>query len=219
MRFTLDNNLNQSNPKPKQQFNQQQFNQQSSQQTNQQAQVANYGAHEALEVHEILSDAINGINLFELYRPHVQDKQLAKILETQLNFMIQGYNDIVSFLHNTGKNQSQPYRVQNNFSPKFGLRNPSPENPNMTINQLNDRDIASGMLGQAKAAAVFSTLAALECTDPNLRNIMKNCIKNKVEMAYETFQYMNQKGYYQVPTMQSNTTQTLFNSYQPVNIM
>ena len=37
---------------------------------------ANLGAHEVMELHEVLCDAINGINQFELYRPHIQDQQL-----------------------------------------------------------------------------------------------------------------------------------------------
>ncbi len=185
----------------------------------QQGNVANFGAHECLEAHEILTDAINGINQFELYRPHVKDQQLGQILDRQLSFMIQGYNGLVNYLHNNGRYQSTSYQGQSNFSPKLGLRNPSPENPNMNVNQLNDRDIASGMLGCAKSSAVFATLASLECTDPNLRNIMKTCITSKVDMAYETFQYMNQKGFYQVPTMQDNTTQTMINSYQTANMV
>ena len=185
---------------------------------NQQGNVANFGAHECLESHEILTDTINGINQFELYRPHVKDQQLGQILDRQINFMIQEYNSLVNYLHNSGRNTGSPYRGQSNFSPKLGLRNPSPENPNTNINQLNDRDIASGMLGCAKSSAIFATIASLECTDPNLRNLMKNCIISKVDMAYEIFQYMNQMGFYQVPTMQDNTTQTMINTYQPTMV-
>lgn len=198
MQLNLDNNVNQ---------------------TNQQGNAASYGAHECIECHEILSDTINGINQFELYRPHVKDQKLGQILDRQINFMIQEYNNLVNHLHNRDIKPGSTYQAQSNFSPKLGLRNPSPESPNYNINQLNDRDIASGMLGWAKSSVVFTTLAALECTDPNLRNIMKNCVLTKFDMAYETFQYMNQMDFYQVPTMQENTTQTMVNSYQPANIL
>src|SRR5690554_5247097 len=159
---------------------------------NNQMNVAKFGAHEALEARETLSDAINSINQFELYRPHVKDSQLAEILDRQLDFMVQEYNGMVNYLQRSGKIQSRPYQTQNRFSPKYGLRNPAPGNPNLAQNQLNDHDIAHGMLGCAKSSAVFATLAALECTDPELRNMMKQCIVNKVDMAYEIFRYMNQ---------------------------
>jgi spore coat protein CotF len=42
---------------------------------------------------------------------------------------------------------------------------------------------------------------------------------NCSEMAYETWQYMNQKGYYQVPTMKEQTTQTMMNAYTTGNMM
>ncbi|NLM98058.1 MAG: spore coat protein [Halanaerobiaceae bacterium] len=179
---------------------------------------ADFGAHETLEAHEILTDAVNSINQFELYRPHVRDQQLANIIDNQLEFMIQGYNGLVNYLQRTGKAQNISYKTNKSFAPKYGLRNPSPERPDTDYGQLNDRDIASGMLGCAKSSAIFATLASLECADPELRNMMKNCIINKIDMAYEVFQYMNERGYYQLPTMQDNTTNTLLNCYQPATV-
>ena len=38
---------------------------------------------------------------------------------------------------------------------------------------------------------------------------------NCAEQAYEIWQYMNEQGYYQVPTMKDVTTQTMSNIYQP----
>jgi spore coat protein CotF len=38
---------------------------------------------------------------------------------------------------------------------------------------------------------------------------------NCADQAYDVWQYMNSRGYYQVPTMQQNTTDTLINTYQP----
>ena len=41
--------------------------------------TAQFGAHEVMEVHEVLSSAINAINQCQLYRPHVQDQHLASM--------------------------------------------------------------------------------------------------------------------------------------------
>lgn len=37
---------------------------------------------------------------------------------------------------------------------------------------------------------------------------------NCAEMAYEIWQFMNEKGYYQVPTMKQMTTNTMTDSYK-----
>jgi spore coat protein CotF len=79
--------------------------------------------------------------------------------------------------------------------------------------QLKDSDIASGVLGIHKTGATFKMLASLECADPNLRRMIQQGAVNCAEQAYEIWQYMNQKGYYQVPTMKEMTTNTVVNSY------
>lgn len=176
--------------------------------------AASYGAHEVLEVHEILTDAIDGINQFQLYRPHVQCQQLLQILDRQVDFMVQEYNSMVSMLNQQGVQEAIPYRAPNISSPKYGLSNPSPESPNTSMNQMNDRDVASGMLGCAKASATLKMMASLECADPEIRRAVTQGAVNCSEMAYETWSYMNQKGYYQVPTLKEITTNTVLNTYQ-----
>lgn len=180
-----------------------------------QGQQARFGAHEIMEAHEVLTDTIDGINQIELYRPHVQDQRLAQILDRQMNAMIQGYNNLVNYLGETGRNQAIPYRPSMNTRIKYGLRNPAPYSPNTNWNQMNDQDVASGTLGCHKASAIVATMGALECADPTLRNMLTTCAQNHINMAYEVFEFMNERGYYQVPTLQQNTTETMIDSYQP----
>ncbi|HWI54165.1 MAG TPA: spore coat protein, partial [Desulfobacteria bacterium] len=52
------------------------------------------------------------------------------------------------------------------------------------------------------------------CADQNLRSMMTNCAVSAINQAYELFQYMNQKGMYQIPTLNEQTTQTMMNTYQ-----
>jgi spore coat protein CotF len=179
--------------------------------------AARFGAHEVLEVHEVLTDAINGINQFQLYRPHVSDQQLQQILDRQVNFMVQEYNGMVNMLNQRGAQEAIPYHAPNVSSPKYGLNNPSPESPNGDKHQMNDRDVASGMLCCAKSSANLKMKASLECADPEIRRAMTQGAINCSEMAYETWGYMNQKGYYQVPTLKETTTNTVLNTYQPSN--
>ncbi|KAB2952406.1 spore coat protein [Heliorestis acidaminivorans] len=173
------------------------------------------GAHELIMTHEVLTSTIDTINTFELYRPHIKDQRLSQIVDNQLRHMQSNYQSLVSFLQTRQNQSSHSYRTPIQSSPAYGLRNPAPQQPNSNVNQIDDRDIASGILSCSKSLAMKTTVAALECADPTLRQIMNSTIQSCINQAYETFQFMNQKGMYQVPTLASNTTQTMINTYQP----
>lgn len=178
------------------------------------------GAHELIEVHEVLTSAINSINHFQMLKPYCQDQQLQNILQNQLNFMTNEYNSLVSVVNNkTTAGSIGTVRsntgTNTNFSPTYGLRNPSQIQPNSSVNQMDDRDVASAILGCHKASATLKVHAALECADPQIRSTLIQGVKNCADQAYEVWQYMNSKGYYQVPTLKDMTTQTFSSVYQP----
>lgn len=175
--------------------------------------TAQYGAHEVMELHEVLTDAIDGINRFQLYRPHVTDNELLSILDHQVQFMTQNYNNMVQAANQTGLGQATPYRAPKSPQPKYGLHNPQPQSPNDSVNAMDDQDVSSGMLGCHKASAFVRMMGALECANPELRRMMQQAAVNCSEQAYEVWQYMNEKGYYQVPTMKEMTTDTMMSTY------
>jgi len=179
--------------------------------------AAHLGAHEVMEVHEVLSDAIDGINQFQLYRPFVRDQQLLGILDNQLQFMIQEYNSLVQLLRQQGWNGAVPYRAPKFGAPNYGLQQPPAQTPNASPEQMDDRDVASGMLGCHKASAVMKMHASLECADPAIRRAIQQGAVNCAEQAYEVWQYMNQHGFYQIPTMKEMTTNTMINMYEPAS--
>lgn len=172
-----------------------------------------FGAHEVMEAHEVLTDIIDGINQFELYRPHVNDPDLARILDKQLRFMHQEYQNMSGYLNQHRGVSTETYRSRINKQPVYGLRNPSPVNPAHEAGKLDDRDVASGMLGCNKASALLQMNACLECADPTLRSMILNGAISCAEKSYEIFSFMNQKGMYQVPTMLDKTQHTLLGAY------
>lgn len=180
--------------------------------------AAQYGAHETMEIHEVLTDAIDGINQFQLYRPHVSDPQLMQMLDHQLQFLVNEYNQLVQAVGNQGQGQAIPYRSLKNITPTYGLRQPGTHAPNTSPDQMDDRDVSSGMLGCHKASASLKMIASLECADPQIRRIIQQGAVNCAEQAYEVWQYMNQKGYYQVPTMKEMTTNTMINTFGQANM-
>lgn len=174
------------------------------------------GAHELIEINEVLSCMVNSINQFQIYKPYCQDQELKNILENQLSFMTNEYNSIVITLQQkTSKNQLPNVEQRMDVTPIYGVnKNTVPEAPNASINQLNDRDISSTMNGSHKALAVLKMQAALECTDSQIREMMIQSSKNCADQAYETWTYMNKKGYYQVPVFDQAISKSMINGFQ-----
>lgn len=176
--------------------------------------TANLGAHEVMEIHEIMNMAIDGINQFQMLMPLIRDNQLRNICSNQLSFMTQSYNTLLQLLNRQGAETAPPYRSPRANMPVYGLDHPAPQAPNANPDQLDDRDISSMMLGHHKFGASMKMHAALECADPAIRRFMQQAAVNCAEQAYEVWQYMNQQGYYQVPTMKQMTTDTMLRTYQ-----
>ncbi|MGI9951876.1 spore coat protein [Moorellaceae bacterium AZ2] len=172
-----------------------------------------YGAHEIMEIHEVLTDTIDSINQFQLYRPYVKDQQLRSILDKQIQFMTQEYNNMVQAINQQGMGPAVPYRAPRMARPIYGLHQPESQAPNMSVDEMDDRDIASGMLGCHKASAGMRMMASLECANLELRRMLQQGAINCAEQAYEVWQYMNQKGFYQVPTLKDVTTDTMVNTF------
>ncbi|AIG26328.1 spore coat protein [Brevibacillus laterosporus] len=180
--------------------------------------AAGLGAHEVLDLHEVLDGMINTGNNMQMYRSYVKDPQLMSILENQLQFHLQSYNMLISILQQTNYQkpiQERHLKILGYSQPTYGLRQPTPLAPSTSPQEIDDRDIASCMLGLHKSAATIKMTATLECADPTLRRALSQAAVNCADMAYEVWQYMNQRGYYQVATLKEVTTQTMINTYQP----
>ena len=111
-----------------------------------------------------------------------------------------------------------PYRRVKNVAPTYGLKNPSPNAPNTSPEEMDDRDVASGMLGCHKASASIRMKGSLEFADPTLRRMLQQGAINCSEQAFEVWNYMNHNGYYQVPTMKPMTTSTVLNTFNPATM-
>ncbi|MEH7416777.1 spore coat protein [Neobacillus drentensis] len=179
-----------------------------------------FGAHEAMEVHEILTEKINMINHFNLYAQQAKNSQLKEMIHRHLQEEIKSYDAIVSYTHdyqnfapmspNTNIGSVKPNQI------KYGLDNPSMLAPESTTT-FNDYEIASALLICHKNGAANGVKATLEIADPNLRQVLLNGAVNCVNQAYEIFLFMNQQGQYQIPTMRDHTAKTYLHTFQPVN--
>jgi spore coat protein CotF len=176
-----------------------------------------YGAHETMEMHEILMEKINMITHFNLYAKEARNPQLLDMIARHQQEEILSYNELVSFTRDNHRFAPIPpntnIRGVSNQQIQYGLHNPPQYVPESNA-ALNDMEIAIAMLLCHKNSARNSTWAALECADPNLRRTMLNFAATCTNQAYEVFLFMNQQGMYQVPTLNTHTAQTLLHSYQ-----
>lgn len=178
-----------------------------------------YGAHETMEVHEILNEKLNLINHFSMYAQQTQDAELRQMIERHLQTAVMSYDQLIAYTHDYsaasgrqqpyGMPQAQPEQVQ------YGLRQPSPQMPMQ--GRFDDRQIAMSVLSCHKNSAKNHMNGALECADANVRNMLMNGAVTCANQAYETFLYMNRAGMYQVPTLQDHTAKTFLHAYQPMN--
>ncbi len=175
----------------------------------------NHGAHELLDVHEVLSAMIGALNQKTILRPHVQDQELLNILDRQYAFALDEYNSLVECFQ-TGKDPSTTttsYKMQTDNDSKYGLNPSQPKKPIQTANEITDELITGFLLGSAKTAATGKVTAALESTNPVVRRVLQDSIPNCIEMAYELSLYANKHGWYQVPRFDDQTMEQIFSSY------
>lgn len=175
----------------------------------------NHGAHELLDVHEVLGAMIAGLNQCILLRDHIQDQELLTILDRQYAFMLDEYNITVEAFK-TGHDPQHPTRsynmqIGNDFN--YGLTPGEPKKPIQAASELNDAIISGYLLGCHKAGATGKTTAALESTNPVVRRVLQDSIPNCIEMAYELSLYQNKKGIYQVPKLSPTDMNTMLNMY------
>ncbi|MCP1145817.1 spore coat protein [Lysinibacillus endophyticus] len=175
----------------------------------------NHGAHEVLDVHEVLSAAIGAMNTFIFFRPHVQDPELLNILDRQYAFMLDEYN-ITAECFKTGQDPSHPtrsYKMQMGNDSKYGLSPGQPKQPMQSANEINDGIISGFLLSCHKMGAAGKTQAALEATNPVVRRVLQDSIPNCIEMAYELSLWQNKQGLYQIPQLAPQDMQTMLNMY------
>ncbi|RUL47425.1 spore coat protein [Lysinibacillus antri] len=175
----------------------------------------NHGAHEVLDVHEVLSAAIGAMNTFIFLRPHVQDPELLNILDRQYAFMLDEYN-ITAECFKTGQDPSHPtrsYKMQMGNDSKYGLTQGQPKKPMQSANEMNDGIISGFLLSCHKTGASGKTMAALEATNPVVRRVLQDSVPNCIEMAYELSLWQNKQGLYQIPQLSPQDMQTMLNMY------
>ncbi|MFD2613286.1 spore coat protein [Paenibacillus gansuensis] len=179
-----------------------------------------FGAHETLEVHEILNEKVNMMNHFGLYATQAQSPQVSQMIDRHLQSAMVSYDQLVNYTHDYVEPQTSNKMHHVTETPvqqiQYGLNQPSPVSPQGGA-EFNDQQILAAMLSCHKNSAKNHMAKALECADPNLRQMLVNGAVQCTDQAYEVFLFMNEQGQYQVPTMKDHTAKTYLHTFQPSN--
>jgi len=223
------------------------------------------GAHEVMELHEVLNDAIHGLNTMHLYRPYARDPQLQTMMDNHIQQCMMEYNNLVQMAQQFGASQamssggqkmmqrmnqtrrmgqsgmttsmgslnqmntmnqtssmstmnqagqtSPSSQANPSYQPTYGLHNPQTQAPAESSDQIDDADVTLCIVNCHKQSAALKMKAALEMANPQLRQMVQTGANKSADMAYQGFQYANQRGYYQVPTLKDTTMNTYMQSY------
>lgn len=181
------------------------------------------GTQELMEMNEALNESVCMIEHYAIYLNHCQDPELRRILERQQRHMIDSYNAKVNLSQSRGiditgiSRSAMGTRTAGTTMEgrvEHGMQHVPPAVTSPGAASLNDRAIATGAIVFHKCGAIRSTNAAFVCTDQQLRNFLATSAKSCVEMAFEMFQYMNQKGWYPASMMQQPAMTQTQQTYQ-----
>jgi len=95
-----------------------------------------------------------------------------------------------------GMSMTMPSHAESQLNMQMGMPTSSQSSSSSIF---NDRSIAEGALQFHKLGADATTRAALESSEPHIRAALTNMSRNCIEMAYEVYNYMSQRGWYQLP--------------------
>ena len=179
------------------------------------ARTVNHGAHEVLDVHEVISGTLGAIDQYLMFEQQIKDPELKDIAARQRQFITDQYNVLVECFK-TGQDPSHPtssYMMKQSNDVVYGMKSSQPTKPKQSAAEIGDKCLSSIMLSCMKTSAQTMTMAAGEATNPIVRRVLQDSIPNYLEMAYEIFLYQNKNQYYQVPQLKEEDMQHLVNSF------
>lgn len=172
---------------------------------------------ELCNLHELILSCVNSITNMAMFKNQVTDPELKAMIENHFPVHVQDYNMKVKFV----KEATAPAEKLNVPELKKMLQDftkspiaTSPVTPRTDITQLNDREIATGYLLTLKRAGREYAWSAMEASNPELREFLKDAFTMSCNHAYEVWQWMVKHGFYPLcPASQAeiNTTGSIYN--------
>ncbi|GIP31811.1 spore coat protein [Paenibacillus sp. J2TS4] len=176
-------------------------------------------AHEAQDLHELALSCVNSITNMACFINLVQDAELKAILQQHFPLHIQDYNMKAEYLSKAeGTAAKLPVPDLRPILQSFtqSPQTPVPVTPRTTIQQFNDREMATAYLLTLKRAGREYAWAAMEMSHPDIRSFLEDAFRMSSHHAYDVWQWMVKKGFYPLEPAPQTTLSTLGGMYQLV---
>ncbi|MTI82675.1 MAG: spore coat protein [Firmicutes bacterium] len=176
-------------------------------------------AHEVHDLNELTMSCVNSITNMACFINQAQDPPLKDLLQRHFPLHIQDYNIKVELLQKTGvstQHLSVPPIQQMNMNQNQLTNTIQPVTPRTDVQQFDDREIATAYLLTLKRAGREYAWAAMESSNPETRSFLENAFQMCSHHAFETWQYMVQRGYYPVEPAHQTSLDLYGQAYQQV---
>lgn len=175
--------------------------------------------HETQDLHELAMSCVNSITSMACFLSQVQDTELKAILQKHFPAHIQDYNMKAEYLSKEeGAASKLPVPDLQPILQSFteAAVTPSPVTPRTTVQQFNDREIATSYLLTLKRSGREYAWAAMEMSNPEIRSFLEDAFRMCSHHAYDVWQWMVKKGFYPLEPAAQSTLNTLGGLYQVV---
>lgn len=176
------------------------------------------GSHEAHELNELLLSCTNSIQSMALFINQASDPVLKNMITRHYAVHVQDYNMKVEYanrFYSPDQLNVPPMQMNTNVQMMAPQQYP-PIQPQVQLQQLNDRAIVTSYLLTLKRAGREYAWSAFECSTPQLRSFLENAFQMCSHQAFEVWQYMASKGYYATAPASQEVVQSMQQIYQPV---
>lgn len=177
-------------------------------------------SHELHELHELIVSCVNSITNMALFKNMVQDQELKTMIDTHFPAHVQDYNMKVEFVKNAnGANQKLNVPNLNAVLQDFTKTPVSvfpPITPGTSLQKLNDREIATAYLLTLKRAGREYAWSAMEVSNPEIRQFLKDAFTMSCNHAYDVWQWMVKKGFYPLAPASQDETNVIASIYNEV---
>ncbi|WP_223068703.1 spore coat protein [Paenibacillus caui] len=175
--------------------------------------------HEAQDLHELAMSCVNSITNMACFINQAQDAELKGLLQKHFPLHIQDYNMKADYLGNA-QGASSTLQVPN-LNPILQSYTSAPAaaipvTPRTSVQQFNDREIATAYLLTLKRSGREYAWAAMEMSNPEIRTFLEKAFQMSSHHAYDVWQWMVKKGYYPLEAATPATMASLGSLYQKV---
>lgn len=176
-------------------------------------------AHEAQDLHELALSCVNSITNMACFLSQVQDAELKSILQRHFPLHVQDYNMKVDYLKKADGTKAKLQAPALQPALQSFTQSPTalvPVTPRTSVHQFNDREIATAYLLTLKRSGREYAWAAMEMSNPGIRNFLEDAFRMCSSHAYDVWQWMVKHGFYPLEPAPQSTLNALGGMYQTV---